>query len=263
MKSGKIADIMQLLGTILVYIVLWMPIVILVIMSFSNHAIGLRWQGFTLQWYVQVFNTPKAMEALKNSLFVSTVTTVISTIGGTLAAYGLYKYKFRGRGALRMSVLLPITIPYVVTAATLLIFFTQVIRIPLGYISIIIAHITFSAPLAVFIVLGRMARVDWTLEEASADLGADKLTTWRKVIVPVLLPAIMISAALIFPWSFNDFTITYFVAGVGTMTLPIYIFSLMQYSKTPVVINAISSVFVVLPIIGLLLVTFLQRKETA
>ena len=125
MKSGKIADIMQLLGTILVYIVLWMPIVILVIMSFSNHAIGLRWQGFTLQWYVQVFNTPKAMEALKNSLFVSTVTTVISTIGGTLAAYGLYKYKFRGRGALRMSVLLPITITYVVTAATLLIFFTQ------------------------------------------------------------------------------------------------------------------------------------------
>jgi spermidine/putrescine transport system permease protein len=232
MKSGKIADIMQLLGTILVYIVLWMPIVILVIMSFSNHAIGLRWQGFTLQWYVQVFNTPKAMEALKNSLFVSTVTTVISTIGGTLAAYGLYKYKFRGRGALRMSVLLPITIPYVVTAATLLIFFTQV------------------------------ARVDWTLEEASADLGADKLTTWRKVIVPVLLPAIMISAALIFPWSFNDFTITYFVAGVGTMTLPIYIFSLMQYSRTPVVINAISSVFVILPIIGLLLVTFLQRKET-
>ncbi|HUS04387.1 MAG TPA: ABC transporter permease subunit, partial [Dehalococcoidia bacterium] len=117
-------------------------------------------------------------------------------------------------------------------------------------------------PLAVFIVLGRMARVDWTLEEASADLGADKLTTWRKVIVPVLLPAIMISAALIFPWSFNDFTITYFVAGVGTMTLPIYIFSLMQYCRTPVVINAISSVFVVLPIIGLLLVTFLQRKET-
>lgn len=261
MKSDKIAEILQRVGVILVYIILWSPILLLVIMSFSQHAIGIRWQGFTTQWYVQVFNTPKAMEALQNSLFVSAVATVVSTIGGTLGAYGLYKYKFRGRGALRMSFLLPIMIPYVVTAATLLIFFTQVIRIPLGYISIIIAHITFSAPLAVFIVLGRMARVDWTLEEASADLGAGKLTTWRKVIAPVLLPAIMISAALIFPWSFNDFTITYFVAGVGTTTLPIYIFSLMQYSRTPVVINAISSVFVILPIIGLLLVTFLQRKE--
>jgi len=263
MKSWNITGKILPLVSILVYLFLWVAAVVLIVYSFSNDSFGIRWTGFTLKWYSNVFNDALAMGALKSSLFISSVTVVVATVAGTLAAYGLYKYKFHGRRVLRMSTLLPITIPYVVTAGALLVFFTKVIHIPLGYPAIIIAHISFSTPLAVFVVLGRMARIDWTLEEASTDIGADGLTTWRKINIQLLLPAILSSAALIFPCSFNDFTITYFVAGVGTMTLPIYVFSLLQYSLTPVIINAISTVFVAVPVIGMLLMFLLQKKEVA
>lgn len=255
-KTGKILPAVATL----VYLFMWAPVFILVLFSFSNNKFGIKWEGFTLKWYAELFNNVAVRNALKMSLTVAIITVVVATIAGTLTAYGLYKYKFRGKRALRTTILLPIVMPYVVTGAALLAFFTRLVHIPLGYPSILIAHISFSVPLAVFVVLGRMARIDWTLEEASADLGADRLTTWRKITLPLLLPAIIASAALIFPWSFDDFTITYFVAGVGSTTLPIYVFSQLRYGATPV-INTIGTIFVTLPIIGLLLVSLLQKKE--
>jgi spermidine/putrescine transport system permease protein len=146
-------------------------------------------------------------------------------------------------------------------AGALLVYFTKIVHIPLGYPTIIMAHISFSAPLAVFVTLGRMQRIDWSLEEASIDLGANRLTTWRKITIPLLLPAIFSSAVLIFPWSFNDFTTTYFVAGVGTTTLPLYLYSMLQYSLKPVLINAISLVFIITPTIGILVMFSLQREK--
>jgi len=262
MKSWNIADKVVAVSAVLIYLFLWLPTIILVIFSFSNNKFGIKWEGFTLRWYADIINNVGIRNALKMSLTIAIITVVVATIVGTLTAYGLYKYKFRGKRALRTTILLPIVMPYVVTGGALLVFFTRLIHIPLGYPSILIAHISFSVPLAVFVVLGRMARIDWILEEASADLGADKLTTWRKITVPLLLPAIIASAALIFPWSFDDFTITYFVAGIGSTTLPIYVFSQLRYGATPV-INTIGTIFVTLPIIGLLLVSLLQRREVA
>jgi len=244
----------------LVYIFLWAPAIILVIFSFSSNKFGIKWEGFTLQWYFDVANTPAVRDALIKSLIIASVTVIVATIAGAVIAYGLYKYRFRGRGLLRSAILLPMVMPSVVTGGALLTFFTRAIHIPLGYSSVIIAHITFSIPLAMFVILGRMARIDWSLEEASADLGADRLTTWRKITIPLLLPALIASAALIFPWSFDDFIITYFVAGVGTTTLPIYIFSQLRFGATPV-INTIGTIFIVLPIVGLLLMHFLQKKK--
>jgi len=244
----------------LVYIFLWAPAIILVIFSFSNNRFGIKWEGFTLQWYFDVANTPAVRDALIKSLIIASVTVIVATIAGAVIAYGLYKYRFRGRGLLRSAILLPMVMPSVVTGGALLIFFTRALHIPLGYLSVIIAHITFSIPLAMFVILGRMQRIDWSLEEASMDLGADILTTLRKITVPLLLPALIASAALIFPWSFDDFIITYFVAGVGTTTLPIYIFSQLRFGATPV-INTIGTIFIVLPIVGLLLMHFLQKKK--
>ena len=253
--------ILHLTLTTLVYVVLWVPVVIVIVLSFSQDNFGMKWEGFTLGWYAYLYKDIDVRSALMKSLFIASVAVVVATIAGTLTAYGLYKYKFRGRKFLRMSILLPITIPYVVTGGALLVFFTKVIPIPLGYPSVIIAHITFCVPLVVFVVLGRMARIDWTLEEASVDLGADTLTTWRKITMPLLLPAIIASAALIFPWSFNDFTITYFVTGVGVTTLPIYIFSRLVHGSAATYLNALGTIFVIFPIIGILLMNFLQKKE--
>lgn len=246
---------------IFVYAFLWLPVAILVLFSFSGDKFGIRWEGFTLRWYLELLQNVAAKGALKRSLFIALVTTVVTTVGGTLSAYGLFKFRFRGKGLLRLTILLPIVLPYIVTGAALLTFFTRVARIPLGYPSIIIAHITFSLPLTVFVVLARMQRIDWTLEAAAMDLGADRVTTFTKVIGPLLLPGIIASAVLVFPWSFNDFVITYFVAGVGSTTLPIYIFSQLRYGVSPV-INTIGTIFVAVTAISLLLAGSLLGEES-
>jgi len=259
MRSWDISKVL-LAVVIIGYFFLWGPIIVLGIFSFSNDAFGVRWLSFTTKWYAELFQTSALMDAVVRSVIIAFVTVVAATTIGTLAGYGLYKYKFLGRRILRTSILLPITVPYVVMAGALLVYFTRVVCIPLGYPAIIIAHISFSAPLAVFVTLGRMQRIDWSLEEASIDLGANKITTWRKITIPLLLPAIFSSAVLIFPWSFNDFTITYFVAGVGTSTLPLYLFSMLQYSLKPVLINGISLIFIILPTIGILVISFLHKE---
>ncbi|NLA27282.1 MAG: ABC transporter permease [Firmicutes bacterium] len=247
--------------SILIYIFLWAPVVLLIVFSFSKNRFGIRWEGFTLQWYADIFRSVPVKEALMKSLVIALITVVVATILGTIAAYGMYKYKFRGKETLRTTMLIPMVMPSVVTGAALLVFYKST-GIPLGYFSIIIAHITFCSPLAAFVVLGRMMRMDWSLEEASADLGANRLTTLAKVTVPALLPAMIASATLIFPWSFDDFIITYFVAGVGTTTLPIYIFSQLRFGVSPV-INTIGTIFVAIPVIGILFITFFQKKQTS
>jgi spermidine/putrescine transport system permease protein len=141
----------------------------------------------------------------------------------------------------------------------LLVFFTRVIHIPLGYPSIIIAHIVFSTPLAVFVILGRMQRIDWAWEEAAMDLGANRLRTFIRVTGPLLLPAIIAAAVLIFPWSFDDFVVTYFVSGIGSTTLPIYVFSQIRFGATPV-INTIGTIFVVVTIGALFIFRVIEKR---
>jgi len=245
--------------SVLVYIFLWAPVVILILFSFSSNKFGIKWEHFTLKWYLELLDNVAVKDALTRSLIIASVTVVVSTALGTLTAYGLYKLKFAGKKILRASILLPIVIPYVVTGASLLVFFTRVIHIPLGYPSIIIAHITFSTPLAVFVILGRMQRIDWSWEEAAMDLGANRITAFTKVVGPLLLPGIAASAMLIFPWSFDDFVITYFVTGVGSTTLPIYVFSQLRYGATPV-INTIGTIFIAVTIVPLVLSSLMQKK---
>ncbi|MBA7680215.1 Inner membrane ABC transporter permease protein YdcV [subsurface metagenome] len=246
--------------SVFVYIFMWAPAIVLIVFSFSSNKFGVKWEHFTLKWYYGIINNVGVRNALLKSVFIALVTVVIATIGGTVTAYGLYKFKFRLKGTLRTAILLPILIPYIVTAGSLLVYYTRVIHIPLGYITVIIAHVTFSLPLSVFVVLGRMQRINWTLEEASMDLGANKITTWKRITIPLLMPAIIASAALIFPWSFNDFTVTYFTSGVGLTTLPVYVFSQIRYGRTPV-INTIGTVFLMLPIIIILVMSILRKKE--
>jgi len=246
--------------SILVYIMLWAPVIVIVVLSFSANKFGIRWEGFTLKWYRELFRNIDVGNALKRSLIIALVAVVASTILGTITAYGLYKLKFIGKKLLRTFVLLPIVMPYIVTGASLLVYFTRFFRVPLGYPSIIVAHITFSTPLAVFVILGRMQRINWECEEAAYDLGANRITAFVKVIIPLLLPGIASSAMLIFPWSFDDFVITFFVAGVGSTTLPIYVFSQLRYGTSPV-INSIGTIFTAVTLLFLILQSTLNREK--
>ena len=262
MKQRNTAS--KVLGVLsfLVYFFLWAPGIVIIIFSFSSNKYGVRWEDFTMKWYVALLHNAAVKDALIRSLVVASVTVVVSTIIGTITAYGLYKLQFRGKQFLRTSILLPVVMPSVVTGGSLLVFFTRGIYIPLGYPSILLAHITFSTPLAVFVILGRMQRIDWAWEEAALDLGANRVRTFLRVIGPLLLPAIIASAVLIFPWSFDDFVVTYFVAGIGSTTLPIYVFSQIRYGATPV-INTIGTLFVAVTILALILFRFIEKKGEA
>jgi len=258
MRKKRIASKILWVFSILTLIFLWAPMILIIVFSFSNNKYGSSWEGFTLKWYAKLFTNDQVRDALMRSLIIAGVTVVVATLIGTITAYGLYKLNFRGKQFLRTSILLPIVFPSVVTGSALLVFFTRFIHIPLGYPSIIIAHIVFCSPLAVFIILGRMQRFDWAWEEAALDLGATPFRTFLRVTGPQLLPAIMASAMLIFPWSFDDFVITYFVAGVGSTTLPIYVFSQLRFGATPV-INTIGTLFVTVTMLGMLAVYFVQK----
>lgn len=261
MRISRIAAKLFVVLSILTYLFLWAPVIVICIFSFSMNDYGMKWEGFTLKWYAELLRNGYVKDALTRSLVVAAVTIVACIVLGTAAAYGLYKYKFRAKAALRTFALVPLIMPYVITGISLLAFFSKVLRIPLGYPSIILAHITFSLPIAVFIILGRMSRIDWSLEEASLDLGAGRWTTMVKVTLPLLAPAIIASATLIFPWSFDDFVITYFVSGPGNATLPIYVYSRIIHGSTPI-INTIGAIFIFIPLIALLLLNLIQKKET-
>ncbi len=258
MRKKSIAPKILWVLSMITLFFLWAPMILIIVFSFSNSKYGSSWEGFTLKWYVKLATNDQVRDALMRSLIIAGVTVVVSTLIGTITAYGLYKLNFKGKQFLRTSILLPIVFPSVVTGSALLVFFTRLVHIPLGYPSIIIAHIVFCSPLAVFIILGRMQRFDWSWEEAALDLGATPLRTFIRVTGPQLLPAIMASAMLIFPWSFDDFVITYFVSGVGSTTLPIYVFSQLRFGATPV-INTIGTLFVTVTMLGMLAVYFVQK----
>ncbi len=259
MKRKKLAPKILAGLSFMVYFFLWAPVLVIIAFSFSSNKFGVAWDGFTMKWYGALFQNDAVKDALVRSLIIALVTVVVSTLIGTITAYGLYKFQFRGKQLLRTAILLPVVMPYVVTGAALLVFFTRIIHIPLGYPSIIIAHIVFSTPLAVFVILGRMQRMNWAWEEAAMDLGANRFRTFLRVTGPLLLPAIMAAAVLIFPWSFDDFVITYFVAGIGSTTLPIYVFSQIRFGATPV-INTIGTIFVAVTVGALFLSRVIEKK---
>ncbi|MBC2733355.1 MAG: ABC transporter permease [Desulfobacteraceae bacterium] len=246
--------------SLVTYIFLWAPVIVIIVFSFSANKYGIKWDGFTWKWYAALLENDMVRETCLRSLVIALITVVVSTFLGTITAYGLYKLKFKGKQLLRTSILLPIVMPEVVTGAALLLFFIKLSPLQLGYTTIIIAHIVFSTPLAVFVILGRMQRIDWSWEEASMDLGATRLSTFRRVIGPLLMPGIAGAAALIFPWSFDDFVITYFVSGIGNTTLPIYVFSQLRHGSTPV-INVIGTLFTVITLIGLLATKMAEKRS--
>ncbi len=246
--------------TFLVYILLWTPVLVVMLFSFSSNRFGVRWDEFTLKWYASLLNNQALRDALVRSLVIASITVVASCVFGTLGALGLYKLKFRGKQLLRTSLLVPIVLPSVVTGGALLVYFTRFAHIPLGYPSIILAHISFSVPLAVFIILGRMQRIDWAWEEAAMDLGASRFRVFQRVTGPILLPGIGAAGLVIFPWSFDDFVVTYFVQGIGTMTLPIYIFSQLRFGSSPVV-NTVGAILITVTIGLLLAARALENKN--
>ncbi len=227
---------------VLGYTALLLPLLLLVLFSFNASRSGARWDGFTLDWYARLLHRPDLTIALRTSLIVAVTSTVIATALGTLAALAMGRHRRRAAAAFESLLVLPIVTPEVVAGISLLILFSAA-GIHLGLVTIIIAHITFSVPFTIMVVLARLRGMDSSLEEAALTLGANELTAFRRVTIPLLMPGIIGAALLAFTLSFDDFVITFFTAGPGTSTLPLVIYGMVRRTVEPSV-NALSALLV-------------------
>jgi spermidine/putrescine transport system permease protein len=227
-----------------VYVFLHLPILVLVVFSFNASKFSVEWTGFSLEWYRRLLERDDILHGLRASLVVGVAATLISTLLGTFIALGLARHKFHGRRVLEALLYVPIVTPEIVTGISLLILYVLV-GFPLGIATITIAHIAFCISFVVVVVLARIEGMDESLEEASLILGADEITTFWKVTVPQLWPGILSGALLAFTMSFDDFVITSFVAGPGSSTLPLVVYSMVRRNIEPS-INAISTLILVM-----------------
>jgi spermidine/putrescine transport system permease protein len=222
-----------------VYLFLYAPILVLVAFSFNRSRLTATWEGFTLEWYGKLLQDPQILSSLRNSLVVGVAATILSTIIGTAAALAFHRYRFRQQAAFDALVTLPIVVPEIVLASSLVLLFAAV-GLRLGFLTVILAHVGFSLSYAVVVVKARLAGFDRSLEEAAMDLGAGPSRTFFKVTLPGIAPGVLSAALLVFALSIDDYVITSFVAGVGSTTLPIQIYSMVRSGISPE-INAVST----------------------
>ncbi|MET1019134.1 MAG: ABC transporter permease [Microterricola sp.] len=233
----------------LTYLFLYLPILVVVIMSFNASANLFVWRGFSLEWYPAVFADEAIMTGLRNTLIVATLVTLIATALGTLLAVGIHRYT-RG-GLVRAFAIAPALLPDLLLAIGLLSLFS-LLGVTLGLHSVVIAHVTFAMAFVTAIVLARLASLDPNLEEASQDLGAGAMRTFMKVTLPQLAPGIVAGALLSFTLSLDEFVMAFFTAAPTTPTLPIAIYSMVRFGVTPEV-NALATMLLfvsVLTVIG-------------
>jgi spermidine/putrescine transport system permease protein len=260
-----------LLGThsTLVYVFLYAPIVILVLFSFTKDTFGVRWTGFTLDWYVRLFEDERLIGATLNTMKVALISTVVSTVIGTLTALAMERYRFRGRTAFDGLLYMPIVIPEIVMALALLAFFAfsfDIIeaitgrQLRMSLVTVTISHIAFSISFVVVVVRASLKGFDRRLEEAAQDLGANEWQTFRRITLPLILPGVIGGALLAFTLSLDDFIISFFTTGPGTSLLPVEVYSSVKRAVTPK-INAISTVMLLISMTLVGISQFIQRRQ--
>jgi spermidine/putrescine transport system permease protein len=226
--------------TIAVLIFLYLPIIVLIVNSFNESRFGGVWSGFSLKWYESLFKERSVWYAVYNSLVVAISSTVASSFLGGLAAFALYRYKNSKLQKFNYGLIYtPLILPDILMGISLLIFFIF-LNIKLGLFTIFIAHTTFCLSYVAMVLLSRLQNFDFALVEVAQDLGANSWQIFRKVLLPLLTPGIMAGALLAFTLSIDDFVITYFVAGPGSTTLPIYVYGMIKFGS-PQLINALST----------------------
>jgi spermidine/putrescine transport system permease protein len=239
------------------YAFLHLPLLVLSVFSFNSSRFTV-WQHFSLDWYRAIFRDPQILEGTWNSIVIALWATTLSTLIGTLTAYGLWK---RGSRILTGSLYLSLVTPEIVTGISLLALFQWAFRWlhwQLGMFTVVLAHIAFSIPYVVIVVSARLRTIGPALEEAAMDLGANEWQAFLRVTLPSLIPGIIAAALLALTVSFDDFVITSMVAGVDSETLPMVIYAMARRGASPV-INAISALITV--VFGVLIVISERVRE--
>jgi len=260
------------------YFFLWAPILVLVIFSFNDSRSVSSWRGFTLEWYGNIFNnvagsearfsTTEMLQSFGASIIVASATTVISLILGTMVGMSLARGNYPGQQYVDGLLFLPIIIPEITQGVSLLIFFNVIfnflegfnIATAPGFGTVIIGHVVFSLSYVAIVVRARCSDMSPRFEEAASDLGANPWRTFWRITFPLILPAVISGGLLAFTLSLDDFVITFFLSGVGSTTLPVFVFGLLRTSVTPE-INAISTIILVLSTVLIAAAMTLQGRQ--
>lgn len=268
-RGRRWRDAWLTIHSVLIYVFLYAPIVILVLFSFTTDSFGTRFTGFTFSWYGKLLQDERLIEAAFNTLKVALISTVVSTIIGTLTALAMERYRFRGRTTFDAVLYLPIVIPEIVMALALLAFFAFSFSLIEGMTgqslnmsltTVIISHIAFSISFVVVVVRASLKGFDRRLEEAAQDLGANEWQTFWRVTFPLILPGIIGGALLAFTLSLDDFIISFFTTGPGASLLPIEVYGLVKRAITPK-INAISTLMLLISMTLVGLSQLVQRRR--
>jgi spermidine/putrescine transport system permease protein len=247
-------------GAFLVYVFLFLPMIVLVSLSFNAAPRGVIWEGFSTEWYSKLFQDAAILEALSNSLEIAFSATILSGLFGLAVGMAMTRGPLLGRKVLQKMAALPIFLPEIVQGLSLLCFFVW-LSVPLGKFSVIIAHTAFGTAYVATLVRARLVAMDTMLEEAAADLGAGRWRTLTKITLPQLWPAMVSGMLMVFTLSFDDFIVAFFTAGVGATTLPLKIYSMLKFGVSPAV-NALSAMILCASLV-LVTVAFWNQNRKA
>lgn len=256
---------MKKLGKIylaLVLLFLYVPIFVLIVFSFNESKSSSVFSGFTLDWYKRLFNNRIIISSLMNTIIIAVAASIISTILGTLAAIGINSMKRVPRTVIMNVTNMPIINPEIVTGVSLMLlfsFFAARMTLEFGFVTLLIAHITFDVPYVILSVMPKFRQMDPHLYEAAQDLGCSPFRAFRKVVLPEIMPGVVSGFLMSFTYSLDDFVISYFTTGSTSQTLPITIYSMTRRKVSPE-INALSTLIFLVVVIVLLVKNILESK---
>jgi len=250
MKKKKIIRGLHGFYTLLCFIFFYAPVAVMVVYSFNQSKANMVWQGFTTQWYEKLMGDTELWTVFGTTLFIAFATTIIATVVGTMGAIGYKKDKGKIGKMISNSIYLPIVVPEIVLAVATFMVFNQT-GISLGVPAIIIGNTTICLPYVYITVKSRLVGMDPSIEEASLDLGADRVYTLFHIIIPQIIPGIMSGAFMSFSLALDELIITSFLADAGTTTLPMKVYSMMKKGVSPE-INALTTIVLAVALIGIL-----------
>lgn len=254
-KLGKVY-----LGLVLFF--LYVPIFVLIVFSFNETKSRSVFSGFTLDWYIRLFNNRIIISSLINTIIIACVSSIISTVLGTLAAIGINSMRKVPKRVIMGITNMPIINPEIVTGVSLMllfVFFAARMNLEFGFVTLLIAHITFNVPYVILNVMPKFNQMDPHIYEAAQDLGCSPVQAFRKVVLPEIMPGVISGFLMSFTYSLDDFVISYFTSGSTSQTLPITIYSMTRRKVSPE-INALSTLIFISVVVILIVKNIIEKK---
>lgn len=241
----------------LIFVLMYLPIIVVIVFSFNESKLPVRFTGFSLKWYQELFSDSAMIEALGNSLFLGVLSCFVSAVIGTLGAVGLSRIHWKTKGILEYISILPLMIPEIILGMVLMAFF-YMMNLPFGMLTLLIGHTVFCVPYILMEVKARLAGMDPSLEEAARDLGAGPFRAFWDIILPLIMPAVMSGSLLAFAMSMDDVVISIFINGPRLSTLPIKVYTQIKTGVTPEV-NALCTIMLAVTLLILLVYTAIGK----